>query len=354
MARRRTVGYIENEWTCPSCNTRNKGSSKTCENCGAPQPENVQFELGADQKLVTDAEKVKAAQAGADIHCAYCGTRNAATAEVCIQCGADLKEGKAREAGRLMQPSPVQPKSIKCDNCGTENPSSNAVCAKCGSPLPRVAAAPVPSSPPLARGGLAPAAPLTGKKTRNTRNLLIGGGILVCLVAVCVAAFVLFFVPTSSVQGTVTDVHWQTNVPVQEIQPVRHNNEQGSAPSSAYDVSCHTEESCTERTVDKGNGYSEVVEDCNDVQYCSYTVDEWKTIQTYSLEGNDLQPVYDSPNVASDQRLGDESEELTVTFTTDDGTKTYSPDSITEFQRFDIGSTWTLKMNLVGGVVGVE
>jgi hypothetical protein len=355
MARRRTVGYIENEWTCPNCNTRNKGSSKTCENCGAPQPENVQFELGASQKLVTDAEKVKAAQAGADIHCAYCGTRNSAAAETCIQCGADLKEGKAREAGRIMQAPPPsgQPKVIKCDNCGTDNPSSNSVCANCGSPLPRLTQA-VAGVPPLTRGGRTPATPLTGKKTNNKRNLLIAGGILAGLAIVCVTVFGLFFVPTSSVQGTVTNVHWETNVPVQEIQAVRYSNEQGSPPSSAYDVSCHTEESCTQKTVDKGNGYSEVVEECNDVQHCSYTVDEWNTVQTYSLEGNDLRPVYESPSIASDQRVGDESEDLTVTFTTDNGTKTYSPDSISEFQQFDIGTTWTLKLNLVGGIVGVE
>src|SRR5512145_2880227 len=128
MPTRRTLGYIQNEWTCPNCNTRNKGSIKTCENCGSPQPENVQFEL-SDQKLVTDSEKINAAKAGADIHCGYCGARNPANAETCSQCGGDLKEGKAREAGRIMQTPPVQPKTIKCDNCGTENASSNSVCS---------------------------------------------------------------------------------------------------------------------------------------------------------------------------------------------------------------------------------
>ena len=179
-------------------------------------------------------------------------------------------------------------------------------------------------------------------------------GVLACLALVCAAVIGLFFVPTASVQGTVTNVHWETNVPVQEIQAVRHSDEQGSPPSSAYDVSCHTEESCTQRTVDKGNGYSEVVEECNDVQYCSYTVDEWQTVQTYSLEGNDLRPVYEDPSIASDQRVGEESEDLAVTFSTGDGTKTYSPDSISEFQQFDIGSTWTLKLNAVGNVLSVE
>ncbi len=41
----------------------------------------------------------KIASAGADIHCGFCGTRNPATATICSQCGADLKEGKARQAG---------------------------------------------------------------------------------------------------------------------------------------------------------------------------------------------------------------------------------------------------------------
>ena len=363
MARRRTIGFVENEWTCPNCSTRNKGSVKTCENCGAPQPENVQFELSPEQKLVADAEKVKAAQAGADIHCGFCGARNPATAETCSQCGGELKEGKAREAGRIMQTPAAQPKIIKCDNCGTENSSSNPVCSNCGSPIARVvpaqaAAVPVSAVPPITRGGLSPAAPLTGKKTNTTRNLLILGGVLACLAVVCIAVIGLFFVPTSSVEGRVTDISWETNVPIQEVRAVDHNNEAGSPPSGAYDVSCRDDsrDVCEQKTIDRGNGYSEVVEECHTEtqQYCSYTVDEWQTIQTYTLEGNDLRPIYDSPNLASDQRLGDKTEELTVTFSTPDGEETYSPDTIAEFQQFDIGTTWTLKMNLVGGVVGVE
>ncbi len=185
------------------------------------------------------------------------------------------------------------------------------------------------------------------------------GGIIGFLAVCCIAIAVLFLLPTKSVQATVTDVHWQTSVPVQEIQAVDHNNEAGSPPSDAYDVSCHDESKdvCEQKTIDKGNGYSEVVEECHTEtqQYCSYTVDEWTTIQTYTLDGNDLQPVYDTPNLSSDQRLGDASEDLTVTFSTTDGEqKTYSPDTVSEFQQFVIGSTWTLKMNALGGVTSVE
>lgn len=351
MARRRTLGYIQNEWTCPNCSTRNKGGVKTCENCGAPQPENVQFELPSEQKFVTDEASLKTAQSDADIHCGFCGTRNPATAETCSQCGGDLKEGKARQAGQAMKAPPPPPKVVKCDNCGAENPGSNALCSNCGSPLPKVAA---PVMAAQANAGSAAAKPAAPKKT----NWLLIGAILAA-VAICCVAVIGLFLPSRSVEATVVDVYWQTSVPVQEIRAVDYSNERGSPPSDAYDVSCRDEsqEVCEQRTIDKGNGYSEVVEECHTEteQYCSYTVDEWTTIQTYTLNGSDLRPIYDAPNIASGQRLGDQSEELTVTFSLENGEQeTYSPDSLSEFQQFTVGSTWTLRMNALGGVVGVE
>ena len=351
MARRRTLGYVQNEWTCPNCQTRNKGSVKACENCGAPQPENVQFELPSEQKFVTDEAAINAAQAGADIHCPFCGTRNPADAKTCSQCGGDLLEGKARESGRLLQTPPPQLKTIKCDNCGTDNPSSNAVCSNCGSPLPKIGvlASALQGTPAGGVGKLA--AP------KKTNWLLIGG--ILAAVAICCVVVAALFLPSKSVQATVVDVRWQTSVPLQEIHPVDHNNEPGSPPSDAYNLSCHDESQniCEQKTIDKGNGYSEVVEECHTEtqQYCSYTVDEWRTIQTYTLDGNDLHPMYDDPSVSSGQRLGQESEELTVTFSMADGQKeTYSPDTVSEFQQFTPGSSWTLKMNALGGVVDVE
>lgn len=348
---RRTLGYIQNEWTCPNCGTRNKGGTKTCENCGAPQPENVQFELPSEQKFVTNEEQIKAAAAGADIHCPFCGTRNPATAKTCSQCGGDLTEGKARQSGRVMQAPPPQPTMIKCTNCGTENPGSNTVCSNCGSPLPKASA--VQAIHPNA------AQPVAAKPKAKKFPWILVGGILAFLAVCCVVLGALFFIPTKSVKATVTDVHWQTSVPVQEIRAVDYNNEAGNPPSDAYNVSCRDEshDVCENKTIDKGNGYSEVVQECRTEtqKYCSYTVDEWKTIQTYTLDGNNLQPVYDNPNLSSGQRIGDQTEDLTVTFSTQDGEqKNYSPSSITEFQQYQVGTTWTLKMNALGGVTGVQ
>ena len=351
MVRRESKGFVQLEWVCPNCNGRNPGSIKTCELCGAPQPENVQFQRAADEKIVTDEKLVQAAIAGADIHCGFCGTRNPANAVTCSQCGGDLKEGKARQAGQVLQAAPTPLKVVTCTNCGAENPGTEHVCAKCGSPLPR-ATAPQPE-PVQAK---AAAAQIGADKKKP--NWLLFGGIGAFLLTCCIAILFLFVFPTKSVQGTVTDVHWLTSVPVQELQAVNYSNERGSPPSDAYNLSCHTEsqEVCEDKTIDKGNGFAEVVKECHTEsdEYCSYTVDEWKTFQTYTLEAHDLFPVYENPHVPSNQRLGSASEDLTVYFSTSDGQETYSPDSLNEFQQYQIGSVWMLKMNAMGGVVSVE
>jgi membrane protease subunit (stomatin/prohibitin family) len=350
MERKESKGFVELEWTCPNCDSRNKGSKKTCENCGAPQPDNVKFQRAADEKVVTEAKDIEAAKAGADIHCGFCGTRNPGNAVTCSQCGGELKEGKARQAGQLLQAAPPASKAVTCSNCGTENPGSERTCKQCGSPLSRagVAARPAPVQ-------AAKSPNITPEKKKV--NWLLFGGIGAFLILCCIT-IIFMVMPSKSVKGTVTDVQWQTSVPVQEVQAVNYSNERGNAPSDAYNVSCQTEqkEVCEEKTVDQGNGFAEVVKECHteSEQYCDYTVDEWKTIQTYTLDGNDLYPVYESPSLINEQRLGSSSETLTITFSTPGGQETYTPGSVTEFQQFDMGSTWTLKMNAFGVVVRVE
>jgi hypothetical protein len=350
MPRKISKGFVELEWVCPNCEGRNKGSRKTCENCGAPQPENVKFQRAADEKLVTDENVAAAAKAGADIHCGFCGTRNPATAATCSQCGGDLAEGKKRQAGGLMQAAPTPPKAVNCTNCGFENPGTARTCKQCGAPLSTTAAL----KPLAAQAGASAAAPTQPQKI----NWLLFGGIGAFLVLCCIAVVALFFVPSKSLQGTVENVYWQTSVPLQEVRAVDYSNQAGSPPSDAYNVSCHTESEqvCEDRTVDQGNGFAEVVTECYDqsTDYCSYTVDEWTTIQSYDLSGYDLYPQYDQPATYSSQRLGNPSEQFTVTFSTSSGQQTYSPDSVSEFQQFQIGSTWTIKLNALGSVISVE
>jgi membrane protease subunit (stomatin/prohibitin family) len=343
--------FVELEWVCPNCDSRNKGSKKTCASCGAPQPDNVKFRRAADEKIVADEKQVAAASAGADIHCGFCGTRNPGNAVTCSQCGGDLKEGKAREAGQALQAA-AKPHTVKCANCDTENPSSERLCKKCGSPLSKAEAPkPMQVQAQAARSAGANAQP---KKT----NWLLIGGIVGALMLCCVVALFMFVFPSKSVQGTVTSVEWQTVVPVEEEQPVSYTNKTGGVPSEAYDVSCHTEseEICEDKTVDQGNGFAEVVRECHteSTEYCDYTVTEWKTVQTYPLTGNDLDPVYEEPSISGGQRLGTATEELTVYFDTDNGEEIYHPGTVSEFQQYEVGSTWKLSMNALGGVLSVE
>jgi membrane protease subunit (stomatin/prohibitin family) len=351
MARKQTLGYVELEWTCPNCNSRNRGRDKTCTNCGAPQPENVKFERAADEKMIAAAD-AKAAAVGPDIHCGFCGTRNPGDAATCSQCGADLKGGKARVAGQEMAAA-ANAAAVTCTNCGAEKPPTRAMCAKCGAPLPS-AAAPVSFAAPTG-GSVAPSAP--AKPARKPNWLLIGGIAFVLMVC-CVAGLWAFLAPSSSVQATVTDVYWQTSVPLQAQQEVRYNDEAGNPPGDAYDVSCRTETKsvCEQKTIDQGNGYAKVEEVCHDESsdYCSYTMLEWKTVQTYPLEGYDLFPQYASPSFGSGERLGTASETFTVTFDSSKGTLTYNPGSADEFGQFAPGSEWTLKLNAFGGIVSVS
>ena len=353
---RKSKGFIELEWTCPNCETRNKGSEKACVNCGAPQPENVQFEAPAEKKFVADEKAGELRKRGADIHCGFCGTRNPSDAKTCSQCGADLSEGVARQAGREIDMMAKRPEKLTCKNCGAENPGTNVNCQECGAPLPR-SADPEPADVPISFA-IPGAAPAPAKTTRKKPNWLLLGGILAALAICCIAIAFLLFAPSSSMQATVTDVYWQSSVPVQEIRAVDHNNERGNPPSDAYNVSCQAEsrEVCEERTIDRGDGYAEVVEDCQTEteQYCDYTMDEWTTIQTYTLDGHDNFPVYEQPSLTSDQRLGNESIDMTVFFDTEEGQKSYTPENVSEFQQFQLGSTWSLKLNALGGVVGVE
>ena len=142
------------------------------------------------------------------------------------------------------------------------------------------------------------------------------------------------------------------------MRAVHYSNESGSPPSGAYDVSCHDEshEVCQERVVDQGNGYGEVVQDCHDEtqQYCSYTVDEWETIQTYTLEGEDSARCMRSRASPRASAWGTKRSTYTVVFNTESGQKRYSPSDAGGILPVQIGSSWTLSLNAVGAILDVK
>lgn len=357
---KKTLGYVELEWTCPKCGTRNPGPQKTCASCGAPQPQDVQFEQAPQQELVTDQAKLEAAKKGADIHCPYCQARNPADAAVCSQCGGDLKGGERRISGTVVgafKPGePVQ--QVPCPSCQTPNPANAVKCSSCGASLVAPAPAPV----------LAPA-PAAGAKP-NRRLLVIGSLAGVLLVAACL--FLAFsMLRSKNVVGQVQSANWERRIAVEELRDVAHSAWQDEIPAEASLGACepryrftqseaapHATEVCgTPYTKDTGSGYAEVMQDCEYQvydDYCQYTVQEWAVVDQFRSSGSDSRPAWPQYSLTGSQRLGERTEAYQVVFTTDGGLRTLNTSDADLFARLQPGSSWTLVINGLGQVVGVE
>jgi membrane protease subunit (stomatin/prohibitin family) len=358
---RETLGYVKLEWTCPKCNNRNPGPEKTCLSCGAPQPQNVQFVQAVQQELGQDETLKKTAQAGADIHCAFCGTRNPANATICSQCGADLKSGTRRETGRVVGAFIAGPaKQIACPSCGTMNLGTALKCTQCGAQL---------QLKPTAVG-TAPSA-TTSLKSNKLVVILAAAFVLLCICAVISYAFLS--APHASQRGIVEDVEWQTSVAIEELGLVTHAAWQDEIPQDAQLGNCadkvrqtvdtqpgggkYNKVCGTPYTLDTGSGVGQVVQDCQFeilAPYCEYTVQEWQVANEVKQSGNDLSPVFASPQLSSNQRLGSQNTSYVIFFDADKGQYTYTVTSLNEFQKFQIGSQWILKINSFGNVVSVE
>ncbi len=356
-----TLGYVKLEWTCPKCNNRNPGLEKTCLSCGAPQPEIVQFVQSGQQELSQDEALKKTAEAGADIHCAFCGTRNPAGASICAQCGADLKSGIRREAGQVVGAFVVgAAKQIACPSCGTPNPESALKCVQCGAQLKLTpSAVAVPQS---SVAGL-------------VSNKLTWIGI-VAIVGLCICAVVAYFlltVPRNSQTGVVQRVEWQTSVAIEALGPVSHTGWQDEIPQQAELGNCtdqvrqtvnseplgrkYNKVCGTPYTVDTGSGVGKVVQDCLfEVlePYCEFTVQEWRVVDEARQSGDDLAPLVANPQLTGNQRLGRQSASYVVVFETENERYSYPVATLEDFQTFTIGSQWMLKINALGAVVAVE
>jgi len=324
-----TLGYVRLEWTCRRCGGKNPGPEKLCIHCGASIDEQEQFELPETQEFVTDAEELKKAAAGPDIHCPYCETRNPAGSTVCSQCGGSLAEGTVRDRGHIVG----------------------------APPKPRVAPRPAPRS--------------VVSKAKGVPWYLFAG-LAVLLLVCCVGAYLLTR-PSQDINGVVRDISWERRISIEALRPVSHEDWRDEIPSDAQLGNCRKKEHHTQLeepspgveaqkvcgtpyTIDQGSGYGKVVQDCEYKVYadwCEYTREEWQEVDDVSASGHDLNPVWPQVNLASGQREGERSEEYLVDFDTDGKSYTYRPRDA-EFSQFDIGSKWVLSVNALGGVVAVE
>jgi ribosomal protein L40E len=359
MARKK-IGHVELQWTCPRCNGLNPGTVRLCGNCGAPQPEDVEFTQAERQKLVEEKEKIAAAEAGADIHCPYCNARNPAGSEVCHQCGGDLREGARREAGRVLGAYKTGPVGqIKCQNCGAENPDTAKACSQCGASLSQPE--PVPS---LA------STPASG----NRRKPLLIGAAAAVLVLICGGIIILMVISgrRDTFSGTVRTVDWQRSIPIEALVPVESSDWEDEIPVGAEIVSCREDvrsvdaepvqnsvEVCgTPYTVDTGSGFGDVVQDCEYQVYdtfCTYSVDEWQQVDVASAAGSDYSPYWPEPAVQTGQRLGEDvSETYHIVFFDGDKEHLFSTSDLSLFQQAQLGTEWTLTVNGFGVVVSID
>ena len=212
---RRSVGYVELQWTCPNCQTKNPGTNRTCQNCGSPQPDSVEFEQANQAELIKDETKLERAKSGADIHCYYCGTRNPATAANCSQCGADLSEGARRKAGHVVgahRKTPAKP--VVCKNCSTENEPNAPICVQCGSPLVEEKPKPKPQLKPSSR---------TRPRSGSRAGVGFAGIAIIAVIGLCVVAFIAFMIissQTETISGQVQSARWERTIAIEGLVPV--------------------------------------------------------------------------------------------------------------------------------------
>ncbi len=361
---KKELGYVELEWTCPNCGTRNAGTVKVCTNCGAAQPEDIEFHQAAEETLIKNVDLIAAAEAGPDIHCDFCGARNPASAETCSRCGASLETGTRREKGRVLgrhrdEPAP----DVICEFCGTANDATNRQCTNCGSALPQ------PDATPVAKTAVQPPKKPVPSSSSSFNPMILFGVIGLLLVA-CIAFFV-FMGRTDSTTARVSDVGWERSIVVLGLAPVTESDWEDELPLNA------SVESCTERlrytsaepepnsvevcgepyTVDTGTGIGQVVQDCEyEVydDYCEYTEMRLLPITTARLAGEDLNPLWPQPQLEQDQELGERTETYTIEFSVDGEPYVYRTSDPAEFEQFAPDTVWTVEINQFGNIVNVE
>lgn len=356
---RKTVGYTHLQWTCPACGHKNPGTAEKCASCQAPQPEDVQFEQPAQEKLIQDQRLIQRAQAGADIHCPYCGTRNPATATTCSQCGGDLAEGAARTHGKALGAHRRRAvPDVACEFCGTLNPANALTCSNCGAAMPS-AQTKRPSARPHA---------ISRPQGKGMSPVLIGILVVGCI---GLAALAFLFSRTNDVIGRVESVEWERTITVEQLGPANREDWLDEIPSDASVGVCtdrvhHTQSSpaagateiCgTPYTLDTGTGIGEVVQDCEYQVYdnwCEYTVMEWQTADEIVTQGSDYNPLWPQLNLSQDQRQGERVESYRVIFDSDGETYSYGTSNFDRYRTFQIGSEWVLQVNTFNVVVDVE
>jgi ribosomal protein L40E len=313
--------------------------------------EKAQFQVPAAQRLMSEAEVQAAVGSGPDVHCYFCGARNAAGAEVCARCGGNLAQGRARAAGAMLGEHRTGPVAdIVCPHCRTANPGDARVCRGCNSPL----AAP-PPQPPAAQAA----------KPKS----LVPMGILGCvtIAAIGLLVFLVMVFRTKDASAVVKEVAWERAIAVLEQKPSKSSDWADKIPADAQRGSCSKKVRTTQsepapgaekvcdkpKMVDQGNGTAKVVQNCEYNiydQWCEFTRLEWQEVDRAVAKGSDSNPKWPELRLRSGQREGKKTEDYKVFFKGDGDQYTYSAKDASELAKYRLGSRWALKVNSFGTV----
>jgi hypothetical protein len=337
---RKNLGFVSLIWECSYCKTQNPGPIKTCTSCGAPQPDDVEFLRVDEEKFnfIKDEALIRMAQAGPDIHCPYCGTRNPAGAELCSNCGGEINiKGKVvRDTGKEVRTVSEAEQELQ------EIPT------------------PKPSVTPIS----------TPRKKPSRMVKILGALGILAVIAGCIILLMLFL-KTDTVEATVTKGAWERSVAIEAFRTVTDSGWWDEIPDSAEIQSCtqryrytsdspepNATEVCSDPIVeDTGTGIGEVVQECvYEVydDYCDYTYMNWVVVSTAVEKGEDWNPVWPKPNLNADQQLGTTTESYTIVFTGDGETYTYTTSDPETYMMAQPGTLWELSVNQLGGIQSIE
>jgi hypothetical protein len=276
---------------------------------------------------------------------------------VCRQCGGDLKDAEARQAGQVVGAfSTKPPGKVKCPNCGTDNADTALRCQNCGASLSPQTQDPKP-------------APVIAKKPNLVPVFIIAG-----VLALCGLVALVYYLtrPAAAVTGVVIASNWQRAIPIEALVPVEHLGWQDEIPAEAELGACTQElrsvenepvpesvEVCgTPYTVDTGTGIGEVVQDCQyEVydDYCRYTVDEWQVVDQAVASGEGFNPQWPVMALQAGQRaLEQRQETYTLVFEADGERYTFNTSDFALWQQAQSDEEWQLTFNRLGSLVQVE
>jgi len=343
--------FVVLAWDCQNCGSENPGPQKTCANCGSPQPEGVRFhQPKGGVKKVTDPKQIEEAMRGPDVHCPFCGTRNVDGALKCTQCGGELKGGKRRKTGDRLDTTDDEGMDngeyTKSEDLETGEIKNESV------PVYPSLGRHQKNIPETQRNPIETVRTVMQSKTAQVGGIIAIAGLFIWLI------WMLFF-NTMTVPVTLTNFHWELNIPVEEYRWV---DESGwSIPAGGIETSSEERitgyeqrqqcdlvpkreyvgsEPCNGRYEDRGNGYAEWVEDscpvyedkmvneCKMVDdysrpikqtYYYYRIQRWVVARNVPASGDDNNPVWPPVLLSHGEREGFRTQIFTVYYVDEKG-----------------------------------